>query len=253
MSRQTGFTFAEIILVLVILMLIGMLGITAMRGTLAHQQLQYSANTIRGEWLNARVQAMDEGQIFVMRAKIGGSTIVISRVLDAHFTAGLSSRRTTGRFDAQHQLDPFERGGFTGDMGDFILRDPDLATAGGGAIVIELPRTVVIADVITVVEERAMFYLGLTAPGDAVVEDFFAVEAMMTGDIRLGETPGVDGIWSSPIFFYPDGLTTTTAMLLKNEAGRCIEIRLRGLTGTSMITPITLTSDYVGELDPDRF
>jgi type II secretory pathway pseudopilin PulG len=223
MSRPAGFTFVEIILVLIILVLIASLGIPVMRGTLAQQQLKYSANQIRGEWLEARVRAMEEGQIFCMRAKIGGSTVIISRVLDAHFTAGLSSRQTTSRFDANNQLDPFEKGGFTGDMYDFILRDPE-SLLKENSTVGELPGTVVVADVIMVVEERAAFYLGLTAPGEAVgrtdgAEEYYELEEMTTGEIRLGETSGTEGIWSSPIFFYPDGSTTTAAILLKNEAG----------------------------------
>ena len=257
MFRPAGFTFVEVILVLVILILIASLAIPAMRGTLAQQQLKYSANLIRGEWREAQVRAMEEGQIFCMRAKIGGSTIIISRVLDAHFTAGLSSRQTSRRFDANHQLDPFEKGGFTGDAYDFILRDPESAIKDNNTIIIELPDTVVVADVIVVVEERAAFYLGLTAPGETTSkmdgsEEYYEIEAIMTGEIRLGETPGKDGMWSSPIFFYPDGSTTTAAMLLKNEAGRCIEIRLRGFTGNSIATPIALTRDYVGELDTER-
>jgi len=253
MFRLTGLTLVEVLLVLVILVLLATLGIPVLRGTLAQQELKYSANQIRGEWLEAKVRAMDEGQIFCMRAKIGGSTVVISRVLDAHFTAGLSSRQTSSRFDTYNQLDPFEKGGFTGDVDDFILRDPDSALTGSGVITFTLPGTVVVADVITVAEERAAFYLGLTAPGETVVEEFFELEAMTTGDIRLGETSGTDGTWSSPIFFYPDGSTSTAAMLLRNGAGRCIEIRLRGLTGSSMVTPITLTSDYIGELEAERF
>ena len=258
MIRQTGFTIVEVILVLTIMVFIAMLAIPAMRGTLAQQQLKYSANQIRGEWLEARVRAMDAGQIFCMRAKIGGSTIIISRILDAHYTAGLSSRQTTGRFEAYNELDPFEKGGFTGDVYDFILQDPDLLTENNSTIIIKLPGTAVVADVITVVEERAAFYLGLTVPGETESsldgsEEYFAFQEMATGEARLGETPGVDGTWSSPIFFYPDGSTTTTAMLLKNDAGRCIEIRLRGLTGTSMATEITLISDYTGELEPSRF
>ena len=259
MSRQTGFTFVEVILVLVILVIIAMLGIPVLRGTLAQQQLHYSANKIRGEWLDARVRAMEDGQILCVRAKIGASTLVISRVLDVHFTAGLSSRQTTGRFDAYNQLDPFEKGGFTGDVSDFILRDPESATLGANTIIFELPKTVKIADVITVAEERAAFYLGLTAPGetrttlDETAIEFFESEAISTGDIRLGETPGTDGTWSSPIFFYPDGSSSTAAILLKNDLGRCIEIRLRGLTGTSISTAIVLASDYTGELNADRF
>jgi len=253
MFRQTGFTLVEVIVVLVILLLVAALGIPAMRGTLARYELRSSATQLRGEWLSARVKAMEEGQIFCMRGKIGGSRIVISRVLDAHFTAGLSSRQTSRRFDVSGELDAFEKGGFVGDMYDFILKDPDSAMAdGSNIIVIDLPKTVVIADVIIVVEERAAFYLGQTAPGETVVEEYSELEAMTTGEIRF-ETSGADGMWSSPIFFYPDGSTSTAAMLLKNESGRCIEIRLRGLTGSTMATDIFLTDTYTGELDPKRF
>ena len=83
-------------------------------------------------------------------------------------------------------------------------------------------------------------------------EEFFEIQEIMTGEIRYGETPGTNGMWSSPIFFYPDGSSSTAAILLKNEAGRCIEVRLRGFTGTSMVTDITMVSDYVGELVPER-
>ena len=259
MFHRIGFTLVEVILVLVILVLIAALGIPAMRGTLVQQQLKYAANQVRGEWLDAKVQAMEDGQIFCMRAKLGGSTLIIDRVLDTHFTAGLSSRQTTSRFDASNEYDSFEKGGFTGDGQDFILRNPDSLMEGSGASVIELPGTVIIVDVIAATEERAAFYLGLTAPGEmetSNAEDIevYGLEALMTGEIRLGETASVDGTaWSTPMFFYPDGSTSTAAILLKNEAGRCIEVRLRGLTGSGMATGITLTTDYTGELDVHRF
>ena len=255
MPRRFGFTLIEIVLVLTIVLALAALGIPVLRGTLAQQQLKSSADQIRGEWLDTRVLAMEEGQVFCIRYKLGGSTLVIDRILDAHFTAGLSSRQTSRRFDAVREWDPFEKGGFTGEMQDFILRDPDVGVAEGSVTVIELPRTVVIADVIAVAEERSAFYLGLTAPGESTVEENASeIEAVTFGEIRLGETVSAEGlIWSSPIFFYPDGTTSTAAVLLKNESGRCLEVRLRGLTGTSMGTEITMQSDYVGELDPHRF
>jgi len=37
--------------------------------------------------------------------------------------------------------------------------------------------------------------------------------------------------WSEPIFFYPDGTTSSTRLVLKNEYDRTIELVLRGLTG----------------------
>ena len=255
MSRQTGFTLVEVILVLIIVLAISALGIPLLRGTLAQQQLKSSADQIRGEWLETRVQAMEEGQIFCIRYKLGGSTLMIDRVLDTHFTAGLSSRQTSRRFDAYHELDPFEKGGFTGDMQDFILREPDLVTADGMATVVELPSTVIIVDAIVVAEERSAFYLGLTVPGETPVEENSSeIEAVTFGEVRLGETASSDGmIWSSPVFFYPDGTTSTAAVLLRNESGRCIEVRLRGLTGTGTLTGITMQHDYIGELNVGRF
>jgi len=259
MSHRIGFTLVEVLLVLFILSLLTALGIFVVRGTLAQQQLKYSANRIRGEWRDANVSAMEESQIFCMRGKIGGSTVIIDRVLDTHFTAGLSSRQTTTRFDAHSEYDPLEKGGFTGEIQDFILRNPEGMAENYGAIKIELPSTVTIADVIAIVEERSAFYLGLSAPGDmetASDEDMeiFNIEALLTGEIRLGETSSTDGtVWSTPIFFYPDGSTSTAAILLKNAAGRCIEIRLRGLTGTSTATEIKMVTDYLGELDVNRF
>ena len=262
MSRRIGFTLLEVLVVLIIFVLIAALGIPTLRGTLAQQQLKYSADQVRGEWLDTRVRAMEEGQIFCMRGEIGGSTLIIDRVLDAHFTAGLSSRQTTRRFDTANEYAPFEKGGFTGDVQDFILRDPNSVTEKDGAVIIKLPGRVTVADVIAVSEERSAFYLGLSDPGgemnsnaqDIEIE-IYGIEAIATGEIRFGETTGAEGktAWSTPIFFYPDGSTSTAAILLKNEAGRCIEVRLRGLTGTGTAMGITTATDYTGELNANRF
>jgi prepilin-type N-terminal cleavage/methylation domain-containing protein len=254
MPCRAGFTLIEVILVLVILVLIATLGIPLLRGTLAQQELKYAADQLRGEWMDTRVHAMEEGQIFCMRGKIGGSTLIIDRVLDTHFTAGLSSRQTTSRFDASNEYDPYEKGEFTGEMQDFILRDPNRITAGTSTTVIELPGSVMIADVIAVAEERSAFYLGLAVPEGQEADEIYGIEAIMTGELRLGETAGSEGTaWSTPIFFYPDGSTSTAAVLLKNGAGRCIEIRLRGLTGTGTVTGIALTTNYIGKLEVNRF
>ena len=254
MSRQTGFTLFEVILVLIILVLIATLGVPLLRGTLAQQELKFAADRLRGEWTDTRVRAMEEGQIFCMRGKIGGSTLIIDRILDTHFTAGLSSRQTTSRFDADNEYDPYEKGEFTGEAQDFILRDPNRAIQGISTIVIELPGSVIIADVIAVTEERSAFYLGLAAPEGREADEMYGIEAIMTNELRLGETAGSEGTaWSTPVFFYPDGSTSTAAVLLKNGAERCIEARLRGLTGTSRITRIFHTTNYTGELQANRF
>jgi prepilin-type N-terminal cleavage/methylation domain-containing protein len=44
--------------------------------------------------------------------------------------------------------------------------------------------------------------------------------------------------WSGPVFFYPDGTTSTARITLENERGRRIDISLRGLTGMVSISDI---------------
>ena len=46
--------------------------------------------------------------------------------------------------------------------------------------------------------------------------------------------------WSEPIFFYPDGTTSDTKLLLANKEGRTIELLLRGITGMVKIGDITI-------------
>ena len=241
-------------MVLIIMVVLATVGLPMLRGSLEQQRLRSSADRLRGEWHEARLRAMEEGQIFCLRCQLGGSEMILDRILDAHFTAGLSSRDTTDRYDILGELDPFEKGAFTGEMEDFILKEPNRAVDGNGTKFISLPETVFVADVIALPEERAAFYLGLTTPGEAEIEENMSEHEMVANqEIRYGETSGSDGyVWSTPIFFYPDGTTSAAAVLLKNDRGRCIEVRLRGLTGIAKISEMSSVDTYSGELDSSR-
>jgi Tfp pilus assembly protein FimT len=56
----------------------------------------------------------------------------------------------------------------------------------------------------------------------------------MGSDLDAGTLSG----WSEPIFFYPDGETSTTRLRLRNQRGRCIEVWLRGETGVTGISKV---------------
>ena len=43
----------------------------------------------------------------------------------------------------------------------------------------------------------------------------------------------VDATWSAPIFFYPDGTTSTARLQLSNQYNDYLAVTLRGLTGTA--------------------
>jgi Tfp pilus assembly protein FimT len=230
----------EVIIVIAILIVIAGLGVPMLQGTLAQHRLRSAADTLRAEWLDIRTKAMEESQIFSMRCQIGSSAVTVDRILDTHFTAGLSSRSTNRRFEETGELDPFERGRFTGESQDFMVKPPAEVNGASetdtGSIIIRLPETVTVTSVETVTDERSAFYQGLINPAET--------ESTKVGEtddtLREAETATLAGTntvgaWASPIFFYPDGTTSTTMVTLQNEAGRSMTIRLRGLTGSSSV------------------
>lgn len=103
------------------------------------------------------------------------------------------------------------------------LLESDLVTQGGAAIgesaqemaavslgpkVETLPENIAFMASEIVAENRAQF---LTATADSTTES--------------------DPTWSAPIFFYPDGTSSTARLVLMNQRDRYVLLTLRGLTG----------------------
>lgn len=249
-----GFTLIEVMIVIVVLLILASVSTPMMFNMLHNYRLKKSADIIRAEWIHLRVKAMEDGKIYCFRTMLGGNRILVDQVLDVHFAASMRvddnyDRNSVDGSPAAMEGDKFYSSGFTGDEGDFILRDPSQADTDSGARFIQLPEGVFFSDTLAVPDERAAYYLGYTV-GDT--EDRGSTQdPVLNRDTRFGETQARDGTtWSAPVFFFPDGTTSTAASLLKNQKDRCLEVRLRGLTGTATIGSISFPDGYIGELDP---
>lgn len=80
-----------------------------------------------------------------------------------------------------------------------------------------------------------------TAPG--LPEGIVFMQGQTVADTRgmLAESQveqSVAGEWSSPIFFYPDGTTSDTQLLLRNEYDLYVSLQLRGLTGITTLSDV---------------
>lgn len=62
-------------------------------------------------------------------------------------------------------------------------------------------------------------------------------------DTLAGALAGDGEAWSQPLFFYPDGRTSTGHVTLANDLGRSVAIELRGLTGTAKIQEMAQVAD----------
>ncbi|MFO0896299.1 MAG: hypothetical protein U0836_02620 [Pirellulales bacterium] len=67
-----------------------------------------------------------------------------------------------------------------------------------------------------------------------------------TFDTLAGALGGDGQAWSQPLFFYPDGRTSTGQVTLANELGRSVAVELRGLTGTAKIHPLGVAAAGAG-------
>ncbi|MCL2304382.1 MAG: dehypoxanthine futalosine cyclase [Planctomycetaceae bacterium] len=255
--KRSAFTLVEVMLVLVLMIVLAGLSIPLLSNSLVNYRLKKSADIVRSEWIRLRIQAMEEGQIFCFRTLLGGNRILVDRVLDVHFTASmrtddsyfLNRNSDVAGTPGYDEEDHFYSSGFSGSQEDFILRDPSLASSETGARFLELPEGVFFADTLAVPDERAAYYLGFTVNEE---ERSAIHDPVANRDTRYGETRAQDGtLWSAPVFFFPDGTTSTAATLLKNQANRCLEVRLRGLTGTTSTGSITFPERYTGELNPN--
>jgi Tfp pilus assembly protein FimT len=65
-------------------------------------------------------------------------------------------------------------------------------------------------------------------------------------DAVTGALAGDGQNWSQPLFFYPDGRTSSGQVTVANELGRSVVIELRGLTGTAKIHPLTQSAAETG-------
>ncbi|HYW78225.1 MAG TPA: hypothetical protein VE890_01570 [Thermoguttaceae bacterium] len=88
-DRQ-GFTLVEVFLTLCLLVVIGALVWPIMTKPFAHQRLQKTADRIRAAWSRARVDAMDDGAVYVFRYAIEGNQYLIERRDDLMVTADVA-------------------------------------------------------------------------------------------------------------------------------------------------------------------
>jgi prepilin-type N-terminal cleavage/methylation domain-containing protein len=67
----------------------------------------------------------------------------------------------------------------------------------------------------------------------------FSTADVATSNQLLATIPGaVEGPWSNPILFHPDGTTSDASLVLSNARQTTIRVTLRGLTGVSNTTDV---------------
>ncbi|NND98935.1 MAG: hypothetical protein HKN47_16585, partial [Pirellulaceae bacterium] len=142
-----------------------------------------------------RVEAMREGRVMMMDAMLENGTLRVRPYFS--MTDAVEATDQTGSQSAMLS---------GADSGTIVMApvDPDAEES------IELPQDITVQSVAVVSAARAM-----------------EIEQANAGDQASG--------WSQPILFYPDGTTSTAAIVLAHTTDGKITVKVRGITGTVSI------------------
>jgi hypothetical protein len=140
-------------------------------------------------------------------------------------------QRETGKFRVQpwYSEDDVLESAQTVDPNDPSADATTTSTAVGAAPLFkELPEGIQFLSSISLPDQRSL----------KIVEEL----------TELSQSASADETWSDPVLFYPDGTASTTEVMLANESGSYVSIRLRGLTGVARVGEVLSTG--TGELPP---
>lgn len=191
-----GFSLLEITLALVVIVVAAAISWPMATRAFANQTLRQSADLVRAAWVEARVEAMSNGQPYVF-----------------HY------QPETGIF----RVEPYT--GTTPQ--DELLSQAELA---------EVQEDFAIA----AVKERSL-------PDGVIFQVGRTVEDSRTMAMASNDASGDAQVWAAPVYFYPDGTTSSASVAIANENGLFVMIVLRGLTGSVSVSD-TLTADELPEL-----
>ncbi|WP_442507205.1 hypothetical protein SH528x_006110 [Novipirellula sp. SH528] len=205
MNRRTAFTLLELLLSISLMAAIAAVVIPNFTMMLGDQRLSRAAQQLQIEMTRLRLDAMRQGRVMVMDAALDANVLKtrpyfsMSDAVETTDTAGQQSSLMMGADQAS------------------VVAMP-LPTDADSEMTVELPEAVVIESVQVVSSARSLTI------------------AQQSGDVVAGASPSGT---SQSILFYPDGTTSTAAVVVfLPEVGR-ISVRLRGITGDVTIGEMT--------------
>jgi hypothetical protein len=189
-------------LVMSLLVVVAALAMPAVGVTLDRHYLRNAGEAIRTHWAKARVKAMENGRTYTFRYEPSGKTFIVQPWLSED--------------DYLESSEMMMSGGTGGGVGGGMAGG---AAMGQGTTLMETPIEEALPDSVSFV-------------GSEVVED--------SRGMLISQVSGMaaDTALSAPIFFYPDGTTSTARLVMVNERNRYITVSLRGLTGMTRVTAI---------------
>jgi prepilin-type N-terminal cleavage/methylation domain-containing protein len=218
-TDRHGMTLIEISLVLVIFVVVAAFCWPAIGNALNSQRLKKSADIVRTEWSKARVKAMSGDCIILFRYEPNGGRYCVEKLLDT----SLQDSAAAGNSDS----DPNSTGN-SANLGDIAstAEDTNASNNSTAANYPELPEGIAFRECEIQNDSRA------------TVCDQSGSAGQVSNPSSAGKPSSsfTNVSWSSPIYFYPDGTSSSAVLQIGNDRNNLLILTLRGMTGVVKIS-----------------
>jgi prepilin-type N-terminal cleavage/methylation domain-containing protein len=206
---RRGLTLIEVILVLSLMVVIAAFCWPALNKAFSSQRLKKAADIVRTQWSKARVKSMSENCIVLFYYEMDGSRFRIRQLSDMDSLGSFADDAAMA--DPNAALGAAPPGGATAE------------TADGTSDIFNYPSPSGVQSLPT----------GIVFRAGQIENDS---RALTVGESTL-ETVS-DALWSAPIYFYPDGTSSSARLQICNDRNLAIELSLRGMTGVARVGDI---------------
>lgn len=202
----------EVLLVVAIMVAILAIALPSFQGSFDQQRLKKAGQRIQTEWTKARNRAIRTGKVHV-------------------FQHTLYSNRYVTRIQSS-PADDWQSEPATSDTTQFMTTADETLE--------QLPEDVIFMAANVQLDQRTTLEMS-SLDASPVVADFSSETGMegMTGEPS----------WGMPIFFFPDGTTSTAQLVLSNDNQETVTLNLRGLTGIARLGKVeSITQRFPSEV-----
>ncbi|MCC6126814.1 MAG: prepilin-type N-terminal cleavage/methylation domain-containing protein [Pirellulales bacterium] len=208
-STRRGLTLIEVMLVLALMVVIASFCWPALSRAFSSQRLKKAADIVCTQWSKARIKAMSENCIVLFYYEMDGGRFRIRQLSDMD---SLAFSPDAAAADSNAALGAVASG------------SPAAESAGGSSDIINYSSP----DGVQSLPKGIVFRAG------QIENDSRA----STADVGQVSNLSSDVLWSAPIFFYPDGTSSSVRLQICNDRNLGLELALRGMTGVARVSDI---------------
>lgn len=215
-SRSVAFTLLELLLVLSLIVIMVTVAGLSLRSGLRTQRLQKAAEQVRLSWAEARVAAIKSGRVHAFYHAVDHNRYQVTPQQSLEDPIdGLDSNAN----GSDSQFGNATTGANPTDVGSRLTRQRSLPTG----------VHFVAADI--QLDQRSALHINNSPDPMSFSQSSQPLPNGQTEEVAPDQ-------WGMPIFFFPDGTSSSARLLLENDRQQMVSVYLRGLTGLARIGQI---------------